>query len=120
MTPIFLDDLFIEKYRFGLFHVYTSCIFWIQVNTIVNVWRDSEGEFNCQEADTEMGGFSGNDAPNKVSEQIVNSKDFQECVIDKIRHDYDLSQNVEDYFEKYEDYDEQLLHLVGYTPIYLR
>lgn len=99
----FLDDLIIEKYRYGLFKVFTSCLSKVQVETIVNVWRDSDCKFYCQEADTCMGGFSGNSEPNKVSEQIVESKEFQDYVIKEVRKDYSMAENVEDYFDKYDD-----------------
>lgn len=99
----FKDNLIIEKYRYGLFKVFTDYMSNVQVETIVNVWRDSDGKFHCQEADTCMGGFSGNAEPNKVSQQIVESKEFQDYIIEQVRKDYSLSENVEDYYDKYDD-----------------
>lgn len=104
----FKDDLVIEKYRYGIYRVFTHCLSNVRVETIVNVWRDSDGKFHCQEADTYMGGFSGNPAPNKVSEQIVESKEFQDYIIEQIRKDYSLRENVEDFYEENEDYYEEI------------
>lgn len=94
MKPTFLSELIIKRYRYGMFHVCTSCIDSIQIDTIVKVWIDDNG-CNCQEADEWMGGFTGRAEPNKVSQQIVKSKEFQRYVIQTIRKDYDLSRNVQ-------------------------
>lgn len=94
MKPTFLSELIIERYRYGMFHVRTSCTDSIQIDTVVKVWIDDNG-CNCQEADELMGGFTGRTESNKVSQQIVKSKEFQRYVIQTIRKDYDLSRNVQ-------------------------
>lgn len=97
MKPTFLSELIIERYRYGMFHVRTSCTERVQTNTIVKVWMDNDGYY-CQEADEWMGGFSGNPEPNKVSKQIVESKDFQQYIIQAVKSDnglYGLARNVE-------------------------
>lgn len=88
-------DLIIGNYRHGEFNVYSTCIAEHPIDLTVNVWRDSEGKFHCDD--------EGNSDEDKLSEWVGEQKEFQNYVIEQVRKDYSLSENVEDYFDKYDD-----------------